>query len=38
MLSTVKRAYLEEETASLSHEHLLEWFHARTCQGGRENT
>ena len=30
--------YLEEETASLSHEHLLEQFHTRTYQEERRDT
>jgi len=36
--STEKGVYLEEETASPSHEHLSEWFHTRTHQGGRGDT
>jgi len=38
MSSAEKGVYLEKKTASSTHEHLSEWFHTRTHQGGREDT
>jgi len=35
MLSAVKGVYLEEKTAGPSHEHLSEWFYAKTHREGR---